>query len=213
MTPSARQCGPPELLATLPPMVQLCWLLGSGAKCSPRCCTALVRSRLSTPGSTHAEREPASIGQDPVHLRQRDHDRPVERRRAAGQAGAGPASHVGRLVAHARAAPRPAPRRRWSGSTRRRCGRRSSTRRGGTGSARPLSVRTRSGCSDGTQIVDERRHRSRRWLLRLDRRGPFSSGSRSRSRWAVRVVDGRGRRHRSGDRSARRTWRRQRRRR
>ena len=35
VTPSARQCGPPELLATLPPIEQVCWLLGSGAKCRP----------------------------------------------------------------------------------------------------------------------------------------------------------------------------------
>ena len=32
VTPSARQCGPPELLATLPPIVQACWEDGSGAK-------------------------------------------------------------------------------------------------------------------------------------------------------------------------------------
>src|SRR3954454_5113748 len=54
VTPSDRQCGPPELLATLPPIEQLCWLLGSGAKCNPYFVTALVRSRFNTPGSTHA---------------------------------------------------------------------------------------------------------------------------------------------------------------
>ena len=56
VTPSARQCGPPELLATLPPIVHVCWLLGSGAKCSPWMATARLRSRLRTPGSTHARR-------------------------------------------------------------------------------------------------------------------------------------------------------------
>ncbi|CAB5026513.1 unannotated protein [freshwater metagenome] len=56
VTPSARQCGPPELFATFPPMVQLCWLLGSGAKCKPKCATSRVRSRLSMPGSIHAVR-------------------------------------------------------------------------------------------------------------------------------------------------------------
>ncbi len=60
VTPSLRQCGPPELFATLPPMEQLCWLLGSGAKCRPRCATWRVRSRFSTPGSTHAMRFTAS---------------------------------------------------------------------------------------------------------------------------------------------------------
>ncbi len=60
VTPSARQCGPPELLATLPPIEHVCWLLGSGAKCSPCDATALVRSRLRTPGSTHARRAAGS---------------------------------------------------------------------------------------------------------------------------------------------------------
>ena len=61
VTPSARQCGPPELLATLPPIEHVCWLLGSGAKCRP--CDGdgtRLRSRLSTPGSTHARRAAAS---------------------------------------------------------------------------------------------------------------------------------------------------------
>ncbi len=60
VTPSARQCGPPELLATLPPIEHVCWLLGSGAKCSPCDATALLRSRFSTPGSTHARRADGS---------------------------------------------------------------------------------------------------------------------------------------------------------
>ena len=60
VTPSARQCGPPELFATLPPIVHVCWLLGSGAKCRPWPATARLRSRLSTPGSTHARRASGS---------------------------------------------------------------------------------------------------------------------------------------------------------
>ena len=60
VTPSARQCGPPELFATLPPIEQVCWLLGSGAKCTPRCAICFDRSRFSTPGSTHAWRFSAS---------------------------------------------------------------------------------------------------------------------------------------------------------
>ena len=35
VTPRARQWGPPLLLATLPPIVQACWLEGSGANCRP----------------------------------------------------------------------------------------------------------------------------------------------------------------------------------
>ena len=60
VTPSARQCGPPELFATLPPIVHVCWLLGSGAKWSPSDATCRERSRLRTPGSTHAWRASAS---------------------------------------------------------------------------------------------------------------------------------------------------------
>ena len=56
VTPSDRQCGPPELFATFPPMVQLCWLEGSGAKCKPNCEVWRDRSAFSTPGSTHAVR-------------------------------------------------------------------------------------------------------------------------------------------------------------
>jgi hypothetical protein len=37
-------------------MVQVCWLDGSGAKCTPRCAVCFDRSRLSTPGSTQASR-------------------------------------------------------------------------------------------------------------------------------------------------------------
>ena len=60
VTPYSRQCGPPELLATLPPTEHDCWLEGSGAKCSPRGATARDRSRLSTPGWTQASRCSAS---------------------------------------------------------------------------------------------------------------------------------------------------------
>src|SRR6516165_1376721 len=61
VTPYRRQCGPPELLATLPPTEQDCWLDGSGAKCKPNGATALDRSRLRTPGSTHASFAAGSI--------------------------------------------------------------------------------------------------------------------------------------------------------
>ena len=61
MTPEARQCGPPELFATLPPTVHACWLDGSGAKRSPNGASCRFRSRLITPGSTHATRAASSI--------------------------------------------------------------------------------------------------------------------------------------------------------
>ncbi len=56
MVPSARQWGPPELLATLPPMVHAACDEGSGAKCSPWGSVWRERSRLITPGPTHAVR-------------------------------------------------------------------------------------------------------------------------------------------------------------
>ena len=56
VTPSARQCGPPELFATLPPIEHVCWLLGSGAKCNPRWPSWFDRSKFSTPGCTQARR-------------------------------------------------------------------------------------------------------------------------------------------------------------
>ena len=66
VTPYARQCGPPELLATLPPMVQTCWLEGSGAKWKPSGRRCRVRSRLTTPGSTHTAR--ASRSTSPIDV-------------------------------------------------------------------------------------------------------------------------------------------------
>ena len=91
VTPSARQCGPPELLATLPPIEHVCWLLGSGAKCTPRWAICFDRSRFSTPGSTHACRFSASTEMIRFIFDGRDHDRAVGWHGPAGQPGAGAA--------------------------------------------------------------------------------------------------------------------------
>ena len=61
VTPYARQCGPPEFSATLPPMVHAFWLEGSGAKYKPYLLAAVERSMLTTPGSTTASRLTSSI--------------------------------------------------------------------------------------------------------------------------------------------------------
>ena len=75
VTPSARQCGPPELLATLPPIEHVCWLLGSGAKCSPWAATARRQVEVE-----HARLDPRPAAgrvdaEDAVHLGGRDDDR------------------------------------------------------------------------------------------------------------------------------------------
>ena len=94
VTPYGRQCGPPELLATLPPIEHDCWLDGSGAKCSPRWATARDRSRLSTPGSTHATRSSASTSRMRFILVVTiTTGLELERHRAAGQPGARAAGH------------------------------------------------------------------------------------------------------------------------
>src|SRR6266850_8266588 len=54
--PYFRQWAPPELKATLPPMVQIDWLEGSGAKCKPWGAAATDTCVFTTPGSTTAMR-------------------------------------------------------------------------------------------------------------------------------------------------------------
>src|SRR5262245_60842608 len=56
VTPYLRQCGPPALVPTLPPIEDTIWLEGSGAKNHPRSLTALVNHRLINPGCTVAHR-------------------------------------------------------------------------------------------------------------------------------------------------------------
>ena len=118
VTPSARQCGPPELLATLPPIEQLCWLLGSGAKCRP--CGGDVPGEVEVQHARLDPRQPVHRvdRQHAVHLRERDdhahgragwHHRPGRCPRR----GRRTARRGERRPAHAR----PAPRRSWSGST------------------------------------------------------------------------------------------------
>ena len=147
VTPSARQCGPPELLATLPPIEQLCWLLGSGAKCRPCTDTARVRSRLSTPGSTHASRLTGSTDSTRFILVVTI----MTRRRAASRRRRDPVpaprATNGRpwrtAIAHARLHLVGA----WSGSTPRRHDPRCSTRRACTSASSVSPTRTRSGDS------------------------------------------------------------------
>ena len=146
VTPSARQCGPPELLATLPPIEQLCWLLGSGAKCRPSGDTARVRSRLSTPGSTHASRLHRIDRQHPVHLGGDDHDRVVERRRPTGQAGARAAGHERYAVSTATRT-QACTSSAVVGKQTTRHGPRGWRHRAGRGPARSAPTRTRSGDS------------------------------------------------------------------
>src|SRR6059058_6674543 len=59
--PYLRQCGPPALVDTLPPMDDTIWLEGSGAKNHPRASTARVSQRLISPGWTVAQRFGRSI--------------------------------------------------------------------------------------------------------------------------------------------------------
>src|SRR5262249_62280338 len=59
--PYLRQCGPPALVATLPPIDETIWLDGSGAKKYPRLATARVREGLINPGCTVAHRFGRSI--------------------------------------------------------------------------------------------------------------------------------------------------------
>ena len=54
--PYLRQCGPPALVETLPPIEETIWLEGSGAKNQPRSATACVSHRLISPGCTVAQR-------------------------------------------------------------------------------------------------------------------------------------------------------------
>ena len=61
VAPYFRQCGPPAFSATFPPMVQACWLAGSGAKKNPRGVTARLIVRFTHPASTVAVRLGRSI--------------------------------------------------------------------------------------------------------------------------------------------------------
>ena len=87
--PSARQCGPPELLATFPPMVQAAWEDGSGAKCRP--------SGVGVSGEIEVDHTGADpccpvLGVhlvDAVHPGEHDQHRRVRRHRTARQPGPG----------------------------------------------------------------------------------------------------------------------------
>ena len=157
VTPSARQCGPPELLATLPPIEHVCWLLGSGAKCSP--CSATARREV--------EVEHAGLDPRPARRRRRrrgcgssSSSRSRRRRPAARRRRRARCPSRGRRTARrgGRRWPRtPAPRRSSAGSRRRRrrppCP--DASWRYSDSSVAPS--RTRSGDERPAQLVDERR--------------------------------------------------------
>ena len=175
VTPSARQWGPPELLATLPPIEHVCWLLGSGAKWRSSANTARREVEVE-----HARLDPrpsagAVDGQDAVHLGGRDHHRALGRYGTTGQAGARAAGDERHAVAHGDRARRPGRPASTAGSTPRRRRPPWSTRRGGTARAR-----------------SRRRARGRATGLGAARRSGWSRRSRpvaarSRSRRAGRV--------------------------
>ncbi len=137
VTPSARQCGPPELFATLPPIEQVCWLLGSGAKCTPRCAICRDRSRFRTPGSTHANRLIGSTDRIRFIFDVEMTIEPRDRHRAPGQPGAGATGHERHLELVRDADDRLDVLGRSRRSTRRRPHRRGWTHRGGTGGVLP----------------------------------------------------------------------------
>src|SRR2546430_2527326 len=59
--PYRRAWGPPALVSTFPPIVEMRWLAGSGAKKSPISRAAALTATFGTPGSTTATRAVASI--------------------------------------------------------------------------------------------------------------------------------------------------------
>ncbi len=89
--PSARQWGPPELLATFPPIVQAACDEGSGAKCRP--------SVGGRPGQVEVDDTRAHPGRpvdgvdfvDSVHAGGGENDATVERHRSRRQTGSGSA--------------------------------------------------------------------------------------------------------------------------
>ena len=119
MTPYARQCGPPELLATLPPIEHDCWLDGSGAKWTPWGASARVTIEVEHARARPRRRPYArSTSMDAVHLRRR---RSPPARRRAPRHRRGRCPHRGderRGRGHARRARTPAPPRSSRGSTR-----------------------------------------------------------------------------------------------
>ena len=177
VTPSARQCGPPELLATLPPIEHVCWLLGSGAKCRPWPATARRAGRGSarrarpTPVAATGRRD-----SDAVHLRRRDDDRarPAARRRRPGRCptrGRRTARRGGAAIAHARLDLGG----RHAGSTRRPPRPPCATRRGGTATAR-----SRRRAPDRAPSAARGARRRARWRTASAARSLGALGRRSR---------------------------------
>ena len=97
MTPYLSVCGPPELVATLPPMVQAPWLDGSGAKCQPCGLRWLRQPEVDDAGLDDGVAIAVVDFEDALHPRQRDHDAAADRQTTARQAGAGAARQEGHV--------------------------------------------------------------------------------------------------------------------
>ena len=118
VTPAARQCGPPALVRDVAADRARLLRRRIGRVVQARGGAPLRdRSRFRTPGSTQATRAAGVDVEHAVHLRRDDHDRIVERCRAAGEAGA--AARARRTAGRdgGRRAPRPRPRRSSAAST------------------------------------------------------------------------------------------------
>ena len=97
MTPYFSVCGPPEFVATLPPIVQAPGSTGRGVV------IAGPLERVGEPDIDHARLHHgvavAEIDlQDLLHPREHDHHAAADRQAAAGQAGAGPARQERHVV-------------------------------------------------------------------------------------------------------------------
>ena len=117
VTPDARQCGPPALVADVAADRARLLRRRVGRVVQPE-----VRDRPREVEVEHARLDPreALVGvdlEDAVHLRGHDDDRVVDRRRAAREAGAAPPRHERPVVAAPRRARCSRPRRPSSGST------------------------------------------------------------------------------------------------
>ena len=99
VTPYFSVCGPPELLAMLPPMVHACWLDGIGR--------VVVAAGADGPGQVQVDEPRLDDGdlvvvvdlEHAVHPHHRDDDAALGRQAAARQPGAGAARHEGQPLA------------------------------------------------------------------------------------------------------------------
>ena len=93
VTPYLAQRSPPALVATLPPMVDILKLAGSGAYISPCTAAAAFRSALTTPGSTTAVSSSGLRSRMRFIRSRREHHAALARVGAPGDPGSGAARH------------------------------------------------------------------------------------------------------------------------